>query len=93
MKYADVVSEDVGMTVMVLVSGGRNASVCPPFLIFQNDNRNHPIRGVPDDVPGVSYRSGPKGSIDRIVLVQWLREPGAIKALPNWRKRVLFIGN
>jgi len=60
-KYADVVSGDEGMTMMVLISGGALSSIQVSFMIFQNQNSSYPIRGVPDDIPGVCYRSGPKG--------------------------------
>jgi len=63
-KYADVVSGDEGMTMMVLIAGGPQATICPPFLIFKNPNSFYPIRGVPDVAPGVSYRTGPKAWID-----------------------------
>ena len=60
-KYADVASGGVGMTMVVRVHGGKFARLEPAFMIFQNESRNHPIRGIPDDVPGVAYRTGPKG--------------------------------
>ena len=92
-KYADVVSGEVGMTMMVLVSGRSRAEICPPFLIFQNALRSYPIRSLPDNVPGVSYRSEPKGWIDRIVMAQWRKEPRAISLLPGGRRRVLYMDN
>ena len=64
-----------------------------PFLIFKNKDSNYPIRGVPDDVPGVSYKTGPKGWIDRRVMNVWLRERRAIAPLSNGRQRVLFMDN
>lgn len=57
-KYADVVSGGEGMTMMGRLSGGREAKIEPPFLAFQNKQRNYPIARVPDNVNGVSYRSG-----------------------------------
>ena len=35
-KYADVVSGDEGITMMVRISGG-NARIETPFLVFKND--------------------------------------------------------
>ena len=60
-KYADAVSGGEGMTMVVRISGGCDAKMEAPFMVFKNANRSYPIRGVPDDICGVSYRSGPKG--------------------------------
>ena len=58
-KYADVASGGVGMTMVVRIRGGKFARLEPAFTIFQNESRNYPIRGIPDDVPGVAYRTNP----------------------------------
>eukprot|EP00644_Phytophthora_capsici_P012335 jgi/Phyca11/121804/e_gw1.46.284.1 len=42
------------------------------MIIFQNKNRSYPIRGLKDDVAGVTYRSGPKGWMDHKVFYSWL---------------------
>lgn len=60
-KYEDVVSGGNLMTILVHITGGRNATLQPPFLSFQNRDRNYPIRNVPDYVPGVSYRMQLRG--------------------------------
>ena len=60
-KYADVVAGGEAITMVVRISGGRRAIIEPPMLIFSNENRNYPIRGLDDNIPGVSYRTGPKG--------------------------------
>lgn len=62
-------------------------------MIFKYQDRSYPIRGVPDDLPGVSYRTGPKGWIDKQVMVQWLRERRNICSLPNGEHRVIFMDN
>ncbi|KAE9040393.1 hypothetical protein PR001_g7088 [Phytophthora rubi] len=49
-KYADVVSGGDGMTMVVRISGGPSAHLLPPMMIFSNDARSYPIRGVSDDV-------------------------------------------
>lgn len=92
-RYADVVSGGEGMTMMVRISGGSQAVVENPFMIFKNQNCSYPIRGVSDDVPGVSYRTGAKGWIDRRVMVEWLCEKRAISPLGGGRRRVLFMDN
>ena len=61
LKYTDVVSDGEGMTMVFRLSGGLDAKIEPPFMVFTNKDRNYPIRGTPDDVPGVAYRTGPKG--------------------------------
>ena len=66
-SYADVVSGGEIITMVVRVSGGVNALIEIPFMIFMNKDRNYLIRGAPDDIRGVSYRSGPKGCMDRRV--------------------------
>lgn len=92
-KYADVVSGDEGITMMVRVTGGARAAIQTPMLVFKNDNSSYPIRGVPDTVPGVCYRSGKKGWMDGRVFKEWLTEPRAIAALPGGRRRVLYVDN
>lgn len=97
-KYADVVSGGMGMTMVVRLTGGPGSTICPPFMIFQNPNCSYPIRGVPDDIPGVSYRSAKKGFMTKDVWVQWLNEPRAQRRnvpainMPN-SDRVIFVDN
>lgn len=92
-KYADVVSGDEVITIMVIVTGGRQALIEAPILVFQNAISSYPIRGVPDNVPRVSYLSGPKGWMDNRVFKEWMSEPRAIPLLPNGKKRTLFVDN
>lgn len=92
-KYADVVSGGEGMTMVVRLSGGRDAMIETPFMVFMNKDRNYPIRGTPDNVPGVAYRTGPKGWMDTTVMPQWLCERRVIKELPNGRQRILYVDN
>lgn len=92
-KYADVVSGGEPITMMVRISGGPVAMIHPPMLVFKNQSSSYPIRGVPDNVPGVCYRSGPKGWMDASVWRAWLNESRAINRLPSNRERVLFVDN
>ena len=92
-KYSDVVSGAEGMKMIVRISGRRDARIEAPMRVFQNKKRSYPIQRVPDDVTGVSYRSGPKGWMDREVMPQWLRERKEIKALRHGRRRVLYMDN
>lgn len=52
-KHADVLSGGQPITMMVRISGGANVMLHTPMLIFQNQNRSYPIRGVKDNIPGV----------------------------------------
>jgi hypothetical protein len=60
-KYADVVSGGDGMTMVVRISGGPSAHLLPPMMIFSNDARSYPIRGVSNDVDGVCLSHGTEG--------------------------------
>ena len=93
MKYADVVSGGQGMKFLVRLTGGRNAQIMPAFLIFHNQGRNYPIKGVPDNVPGACYRTQPKGWMDRNVFLQWLQGPRAISKDVYGREKVIFLDN
>lgn len=63
-KYADVLSGGDGMTMMVTLGGGSDGTMDVPLMILKNVSRSYPIRGLSDDVPGVSYRSSPKSFMD-----------------------------
>jgi hypothetical protein len=68
-KYAaDVVLGGESMTLVVRILGGRRSSIEAPMIIFTNENRSYPIRGLIDNVHGVSYRSSPKGWMDKCIL-------------------------
>ena len=72
-KYADVVSDGIGMTMMVYITGGSRArNFGAPMMIFLNPNRSYAINSLPDDVPGASYRSGPKRWNDKKVGVSYI---------------------
>lgn len=92
-KYADVVSGGEPITMMVRLTGGKNASIQPPMIVFKNQSRSYPIRGLQDNVPGVCYRSSPKGWMDYKTWIEWLSEPRAIKKKVNGKKRTLFVDN
>jgi hypothetical protein len=66
-KYADVVSGGESMTMMVTITGGTQARIVAPMMIFMNKNRSYPIQGVPDTISGASYRTGPKAWNDKQV--------------------------
>lgn len=80
LRYSDVTSGFEEMTMLVCISGGANAIIEPPLMIFKNKTRNYPMRNVPENIPGVAYRTGPKGWMDFITMLEWLRESLVIKA-------------
>ena len=92
-KYADVTSGGEGMTMMVRITGGERSIIANPFIIFKNKDSKYPIRGIPDDVPGVCYRTGPKGSISKKVMLEWVKEDRILPRLPANQKRILFMDN
>ncbi|KAJ0397798.1 hypothetical protein ATCC90586_001667 [Pythium insidiosum] len=72
MTYLDVVGGGKGMTLIVKLRGGSNPRIEPAMLVFQNANCSYPIAGVKDDVEGITYRSGPKGWMDKRVFKEWI---------------------
>ena len=92
-KYADAVSGGEGMTMVVCLSVGMEAKIQPPFMVFKNGNRSFRIRGVPDNVSGVSYRSGQERWMGTKVMPEWLTEKKVICALSNRNKRILYADN
>lgn len=89
-KYSDFVSVKSEMTIMVMLSGGSPLFLQPPFMVFQNPTSNYPIMGVPDNVVGVSFRTQPHGSMDRLVFLEWLSERRAIKKLIHYNRGVIY---
>lgn len=92
-KYAEAFSGREGMAMFVPTSGGRDAKIEALFMVFKNANKSFPIRGIPDDVPGVSYRSVPKGWMDTTVMPRCRSEVKVLKRLSHDRKRVLHVDN
>ncbi len=92
-KYADAVTGGANTTIVVRLSGGRDARIEPPFMIFRNKDRSYRKRGTPDNIRGVLYRTGPKGWIDSKVAPEWLRERRVIRFLLGDRAFVLYLGN
>ncbi len=64
-----------------------------PSMIFKNKYRNYSIHHVPNDVPGVSYRTDPIVWMDRKVTVQYLMNICGVRPLPNNETRYLFCDN
>lgn len=92
-KYVDVVSGAEKCAMLVRISRGRDSRIGPLFLVFQNCDRNFPIHNVPYDFEGVSYRTGHKSFMYQTLIAYWPSEPRVIRALPNQRRRILYIDN
>lgn len=92
-KYDDVVSGSEGMTLVVKLRGGIHAGIETPMMIFQNKNCSYPIRGLPDNIPGVTYRTGPRGWMDRRVFKEWLCEDRCVKRAAHDNEQVIFMDN
>ena len=92
-KYADVASGGVGMTMVVRIRGGKFARLVPAFMIFQKESRNYPICAILEDVPGVTYRTGPKGWMDKQVMFHYLKKRPVVYPDSGCHHRVLFMDN
>ena len=79
-KYAKVVSGGDSMTMVIRISGGRRSMIEAPMLIFTNPNNSYPIRGLNDNIPGVCYRTGPKGWMDQTLFSDYFVEPRAFQS-------------
>ena len=90
-KHADVASGGEGMNTLERLSRGVEANIKNPVMLFKIQGESYPIRDVLDNVPSVSYRSGPKGWMDTQIMHQWLQERRVITAFPSGRKRILYI--
>ena len=91
MKYADIVPGGEGMTMIVRIMGGPSALIQALMMLFTNINRSYLIMQVPDNIPGVCYRLGPKGWNDKTVFPLWFSEPCAYQSDPYGREKVMFL--
>jgi hypothetical protein len=91
--YAEVVSGGDSMTMVVRISGGRRSMIEAPMLIFTNAHRSCPIRGLEDTIPGVTYRTGPKGWMDQSFFPEYFNEPRAFQVNVQQRTKVVWLAN
>jgi hypothetical protein len=80
------------MTMFVRLSGGARSQLQPAFMVFQSAG-SYPRRRVDDNMPGVAYRVGKRGWMDRRVLAEYFGESRAIWPLPAANQRVFFLDN
>ena len=92
-NFSDVSSGGEVITMVLRISGGEDAKVEVPFMIFKNRNCAYPINGIPDNIEGVSYRTGPRGWMDQRVFRERIKEPRAIQKDHLNRRRYLFMDN
>jgi hypothetical protein len=78
-RYQDVIRGGQGMTIIVQISIGKGAVVWQPLLVSQNVSRFYPMKAVPEDVPGVVYRTQPKDPVDGKVFAEYLNESRMLK--------------
>ncbi len=90
-KYSDVSSGGEGMTMVLKLTGGVGSMLLPPMIIFTNANYSYPIRGLADNVIGATYRSGPKGFMDRRIFREWLEETACNPR--RCEEEVIFLDN
>lgn len=93
MKYAEAISGFGRIAMVFRIREGRDAVIELPFIVFKNDKRSYPIRGLSEDILVVSYRSGPKGCMDTTVMLHWLSERKLIPPLHNGRMRICYVGS
>lgn len=86
-----MVSRDVKITMMFMLEGGSRHHLGVLFIISRNERRSYQINGVPNNVPGVSYRSGPKEWIDSRVFAEWLSEKSVMGLMQDGPQRILIL--
>jgi hypothetical protein len=63
------------------------------MLIFTNGNSTYPIRGFDNNIPGVSYRTGPKSWMDQVLFPEFFLEPRAFQPNLHGRTKVVWVDN
>jgi hypothetical protein len=91
--YAKVVSGGDSMTMVVRISRGRRSMIEAPMLIFTNVHRSYPIRELEDTIPGVTYKTGPKGWMDQSIFPEYFNEPQVFQADVQQRTKVVWLDN
>ena len=89
--YAEVSSGQDCFTVCFRVSGANVGKIEKLLLVFQNPNFNYITVGVPDDIPGVTYRTSPKGWVSQSLFAQYLSDTRIIETLSEGKVRKLWV--
>lgn len=93
LNYADVFSAGKAMTMIMQIPEGSAAAFQTCVLILMFPSRLYSLRGVPDTVSGVCYRSLQKAWMDPTFWNAWLNERLAVGSLPDGECRVLYFNN
>ena len=92
-KYAEVVSGGDSMTMVIRILGGRRSMIEASMLILTNPNISYPIRGLDDNIPGVCYRTGPKGWMDQTLFSDYFVKPRAFQSDVHGRSKFIWVDN
>ena len=79
-KYIKVVSGRDSMTMVVRISWGRRYMIEAPILMFTSTHSSYHIRRLEDTIPGITYRTGPKGWMNQSIFPNYFNEPRAFQA-------------
>ena len=63
------------------------------FHYLQEQDSNHPLNNLPDNIGSISYRTQPHGLKDNNTFLQWLQEPRDICKDPDGESRTIFLDN
>jgi hypothetical protein len=92
-KYADVISGGDSMTMVVRISEGRRSLIEASMFIFTNGNSRYPIRGLDDNILGISYRTMPKCWMDQALFPKYFTEPRAFQLDLHGCTKIIWIDN
>lgn len=70
---------------------GKDEIIQPPFMVLNNMDRNYPMCGIPDDLPDVSYRTGPNDWVSHRVRIESANNNLSLPPLSYGRPHVLFM--
>ena len=74
MKYAEVVSGENSMIIVIKNFGGQRSMMKIPMLIFTNPSSNYPIPGLEDNILRICYRTSPKDWMDQFLIPKFFAE-------------------
>ena len=77
------------MTMVIRISGGRRSMIEAPMLIFTNSGSNYSIWSLEDNIPGVCYRTRPKGWMDQALFAEFFADPRAFQADIHGRQKLV----
>lgn len=76
--------------MMVSISEREDGRIEPTILVFTNKDRTYPIYGVPEDIYGAPYCTGPRGWMDRHMSL-WMKEREVTEPFANNHRRIPFV--